>query len=240
MDIIERDGTTRRHAVVLLQRPASPLRLLLLPMIHVGVPDFYAHIRDRLATCGLIVAEGVGGGSWQVRALTLGARMMARSEPQLVEQDNDMLLPPGVPVVHADCTAAEVAADLRAEFGRLRGPLLAAGAAVGAVVLPIAAPGRLLRAAVAPPRPSHTADRAALALTTCRAERLCAALEEIHREHGEHCMAVGVLYGAEHMTAVLAWATGRGYQVQETEWLTAMVVDRPLAPDDHRRQGQRA
>ncbi|MFF5171460.1 hypothetical protein ACFY3U_02355 [Micromonospora sp. NPDC000089] len=61
MQITEVSVLGLRSAVITLARPDSPLRFVLFPMVHFGLPSFYRQVADRLAACDLIVAEGYDG-----------------------------------------------------------------------------------------------------------------------------------------------------------------------------------
>ena len=48
-----------RSAVVALKRRATPLRFVLVPMVHVAEPGFYREVAALAGECALIVAKGV-------------------------------------------------------------------------------------------------------------------------------------------------------------------------------------
>ncbi|WP_433384065.1 hypothetical protein ACQPZX_23070 [Actinoplanes sp. CA-142083] len=58
MQIVEVSVVGVRSAVLQLKRADTPLRFHFFPMVHIGEPDFYACVADRLRRCDLIVAEG--------------------------------------------------------------------------------------------------------------------------------------------------------------------------------------
>lgn len=59
MQFIEKNSFNVRSAVYRLKRDDSCLEFFIFPMIHVGSSEFYEEISSRLATCDLILAEGV-------------------------------------------------------------------------------------------------------------------------------------------------------------------------------------
>lgn len=62
------------------------------------------------------------------------------------------------------------------------------------------------------------------ALTDRRDKRLLDALGEIHAEHGDEPIRVGIVYGAGHVPAIASGLMDRyGYVPREAEWLTVLV-----------------
>ena len=59
MQLIEKNSFNVRAAVYRLKKDGSDLEFLIFPMIHVGSAEFYDEVRRRLASCDLILAEGV-------------------------------------------------------------------------------------------------------------------------------------------------------------------------------------
>ena len=74
MQFIEKNSFNVRSAVYRLKKEGSALEFLIFPMIHVGSPDFYEEISRRLASCDLILAEGVK--SRRGNLLTLSYRIV--------------------------------------------------------------------------------------------------------------------------------------------------------------------
>jgi hypothetical protein len=62
MQYIESSVIGLRSAVFTLARPATPLRFVVFPMVHVAEPDFYRQVAARAGECDLIVAEGAPAG----------------------------------------------------------------------------------------------------------------------------------------------------------------------------------
>jgi hypothetical protein len=59
MQFIEKNSFNVRSAVYHLKKDHSPLEYVIFPMIHVGSAEFYKEVSQRLASCDLILAEGV-------------------------------------------------------------------------------------------------------------------------------------------------------------------------------------
>src|SRR5215472_10202540 len=101
-------------AIFTMRRRDTPLRFVFFPMIHVATPSFYFEVRRLLTSCDLIVAEGLRGRSRPLTALTLAYRLAPRFRRRGLQlQDYVTLLPPDVPVMNPDLSAAEYFADLR-------------------------------------------------------------------------------------------------------------------------------
>src|SRR5579864_8510101 len=69
MQYIEASVIGIRSAVITLKRRATPLRFVLLPMVHVAEPDFYREVAALAGECALIVAEGVPSRYFPMQAL---------------------------------------------------------------------------------------------------------------------------------------------------------------------------
>ena len=65
MQFIEKNSFNVRSAVYRLKKDNSALEFLLVPMIHMGSSEFYDEISKRLASCDLILAEGVISAGWK-------------------------------------------------------------------------------------------------------------------------------------------------------------------------------
>ena len=76
MQFTEKNSFNLRAAVYSLKKDASGLEFLIFPMIHVGSREFYQEISRRLASCDLILLEGVK--SRNVAILTLSYRCVKK------------------------------------------------------------------------------------------------------------------------------------------------------------------
>ncbi len=74
MQLIEKNSFNVRAVVYRLKKDGSDLEFLIFPMIHVGSTEFYDEVSRRLASCDLILAEGVK--SRRVNLLTLSYRIV--------------------------------------------------------------------------------------------------------------------------------------------------------------------
>lgn len=89
MQFIEKNSFNVRSAVYSLKKDGSAIEFLIFPMIHVGSPEFYDEISKRLASCDLILAEGVK--SRRTNLLTVSYRIVKHiRRMDLVTQQDGM------------------------------------------------------------------------------------------------------------------------------------------------------
>jgi hypothetical protein len=89
MQFIEKNSFNVRSAVYCLRKDRSALEFLIFPMIHVGSSEFYAEISRRLASCDLILVEGVK--SRRGNLITLSYRIVKHiRRMELVTQQDGM------------------------------------------------------------------------------------------------------------------------------------------------------
>ena len=228
-------------AVFTMRRRGTPLRFVCFPMIHVATPSFYAEVRRLLTSCDLIVAEGVRGRSRPLTALTLAYRLAPRFRRRGLQlQDYVTLLPPGVPVINPDVSAAEFLADLRHMPRREYWLMFAVAPVLGLVFavcgprpfltrhlmveLPTVLRPEVLRAEAVRDtmrRKGIAVDDPFTAANRRREHMLLDALTTIHEQRNDQPVAVAVVYGAAHAPVVAAGLMIRhGYRVREAQLLT--------------------
>jgi hypothetical protein len=231
MQIIEVTGFAVRSAVITMRQRGTPLEFVIFPMVHVASPTFYSQVRIRLRECDLIVMEGIRGKSVGVSALTLAYRFAPRRRRNgLQEQREELLLPKDVPVINPDVTAAEAIADLKA-LPRWMYLLLMVAAPVMGLVFALRGPRAFLdEDQVVEDLPSTLRaemmadDPVGQAMMGRRDQRLLDALGEIHAERSNESIRVAVVYGADHVPAIVSGLRDRyGYRPREAEWLTVLI-----------------
>jgi hypothetical protein len=235
LQLIEVSMTGVRSAAITVQRMDTPLRFLLLPMIHLGTAGFYREITDQLARCQVIVAEGVGGGSVLTRALTLAYRTPSRSKRLgLVVQDIDFraLVRDGAELLRPDLSGEQARRGWRAVpwMQRLAVLILVPVVAVGLRIFGSRRMlGRFLAREDLPAPDEHVAHEAFPALTKFvlddRDKMLADALSGIVAARADEPILVGIVYGAEHMRPVVTKLATRGYRPRRAEWLTVFEFD---------------
>jgi hypothetical protein len=233
------DGQVR-SGIITMGRKSTPLRFVLFPMCHVASSSFYAEVRGLLSGCDLIVAEGIHGRSVQLRAITLAYRFAPRFRRWSLQlQDHDTLLPPDVPVINRDVTAADLSSGLRQlprwEYGLLLvlAPLLGLVFAIlgprpfikyMAVELPTTLqPERhraILRRDEMRRKGIAVDDPLTAALLATRDTVLIQALTAIHEQRQDEPITVAVVYGAGHIPRIAtSLMIYHGYRVRHTEYL---------------------
>jgi hypothetical protein len=228
MQLIEVSVTGVRSAVITLESAATPMRIVLFPMLHLGTSDFYRSVTARLAKSGLIVAEGVSGKSMAAAALTLAYRLPARRRRLGLSVQKIDYTSLGVPVIRPDLTGAQLRAGWRSVPWLQR-------AAVWCLVPPFALAFALLGTRRTLSRyldsgdlPTHLDGQVRHALPELtglivdhRDALLVDCLVSLHQAHQGERLDVAVVYGAAHMPAVTRELLRRyGYRPRTAEWLT--------------------
>jgi hypothetical protein len=228
MQLIEVSVTGVRSAVITLESAAAPMRIVLFPMLHLGTPEFYRSVTARLATSGLIVAEGVSGKSAAAAALTLAYRLPARRRRLGLTVQNIDYASLGVPVIRPDLTGAQFSAGWRSVPWLQR---TAAWCLVPPFALAFAllgtrrTLGRYLESGDLPTHLDGAVRQALPELTGLIVDRrdalLVDCLVSLHEAHQGERLDVAVVYGAGHMPAVTRELLRRfGYRPRTAEWLT--------------------
>lgn len=65
--------------------------------------------------------------------------------------------------------------------------------------------------------------------------RLVRALDDLHERRAAEPITVAVVYGAQHMRAVVAGLRRHDYFVRAGDWLTVMIFDEPPDPGTRQR-----
>jgi hypothetical protein len=227
LQIIEVSSFGVRSAVVTLERPQSPLRFVLFPMVHLGSVAFYREVAVRLRECQLVVAEGIRGRTASVMALTMAYRLLRHSRRLgLVVQELD-LGGLGVPVVGPDMTAAEFKQrwGQSAVVPRLLVwclvPVFAAGMTLfGSRRFLARALGSLDDLPALDERVPEGFEDLDKLIVDERDRLLLDALTAVHEQRCHEPIVVAVVYGAGHVRAVVHGLSGRfGYRAVRAEWL---------------------
>lgn len=229
MQIIEVSATGVRSAVITLQSAATPMRIVLFPMIHLGTPDFYQSVTARLRHCRVLVAEGVAGRSIASLTLALAYRLPARSRRLALTIQQIDYASLGIPVIWPDMTAKQLRKGWRSVPSAQR-------IAVWCLAPPFALALWLLgtRRVIArhlgskDDLPTHQEDHARQVtreltelILDHRDALLMHCLASIHEARQTEKIDVAVVYGADHMPAIAHELLRRyGYRPRTAEWLT--------------------
>ena len=221
MQYIESSVIGLRSAVFALARPATPLRFVVFPMVHVAEPEFYRQVADRAGACDLIVAEGA-----PARCAPAQEWMSRIRWDHLVDQMTGLDLEAlGVPV------RWEYAEHDRPRSGREQAVARVVDSAAAVALRALGRYGNPLGLPSLEQSDEHDdrwerrdslfgriiEDR----LLHGRASRLVQALDAIHRERCGEPIKVAVVYGAAHIPAVVDFLSeGYRYRPGNARWLT--------------------
>jgi hypothetical protein len=220
MQYIEASVIGVRSAVITLKRRATPLRFVLIPMVHVAEPDFYLQVASLAGECALIVAEGVPS-----RYIPMQAMMSRIRWDHLVDQitslDREGL---GVPVQW------EYVVDDRVKNGREQAMAKVADSAAAVVMRTLGRYGSPLGLPSIEQADEHDdrwerlatgwLGRAMQSEMHGRDSKLVQALGVIHQERQHEPVKVAVVFGAAHIPAVVDYLTEKlRYYVENANWL---------------------
>jgi hypothetical protein len=234
VQIVEANDHWVRVAELRLQRPDTPMRFVLYPMLHIGSPDFYREVNRRLRSAEVIVTEGVGENRY-VRGLTRGYRSLGDdARLGLMVQHLDYAAT-GAEVIRPDMSAAQFEARWRTVPLRQRsltwlaaGMVQAGGRLMGG--------DRLLREIVAGSSLEDLPTNEELQLLDVmpdidrvlldeRDALVVQSLKALYERRSAEPITVAVVYGAMHMRAIATGLRALGYRVRSGDWLTAVVLD---------------
>jgi hypothetical protein len=229
MQIVEVSIIGVRSAVITLKRPDTRMQFVLVPMIHLGTPEFYKAVTSRLHSCQLVVAEGIRGRSATGSVLTLSYRLLRRNRRLgLVMQDLN-LDSLGIPVIRPDMTGAQFEKRWRQVVPVAHRLMVWCLVPPFAMAMLLAGSRRMLSRYLAlDDLPTREQERQREGsgdmdkiLVDERDELLLDALVSIHNERSSEPISVGVVYGAGHIPGVAAALLARlGYRARSAEWLT--------------------
>lgn len=221
MQYIESSVIGLRSAVFTLARPATSLRFVVFPMVHVAEPDFYRQVADRAGACDLIVAEGA-----PARCAPAQEWMSRIRWDHLVDQMAGLDLEAlGVPVQW------EYADHDRPRSGREEAVAKVVDSAAAVALRALGRYGSPLGLPSLEQSDEHDDrwerrdsllgriidDR----LLHGRDSRLVQALGAIHRERCGEPIKVAVVYGATHIPAVVDFLSeSYRYRPGNARWLT--------------------
>lgn len=228
MQFIEVSMTGVRSAVIALQAPDRPQRVVLFPMVHLGAPEFYTGVTARLGQCAVVLAEGIREPSLITTALTTAYRLPGRrGRLGLVEQRIDYSRI-SAEVIRPDMTGRQLRAGWHAVPVVQRVALLVLAPVVGAAFWLLGTRRMLARFAAAEDLPDAAEvmlrDKAQV-LTDLLLDRrdalLAVALDDVLVRHRDEAVDIAVVYGAGHMAALTRYLVAKhGFRPRTAEWLT--------------------
>jgi hypothetical protein len=233
MQFIEKSYCGVRSAVYTLGKQGSGLQFLLLPMIHVGTKEYYEQVRALLATCDLILAEGVNSNN--VGLLTNWYRVVRRAKGiDLVTQEEALLLK-GLKgkIVNADMKGDAFDKAWSGLPLPLRGFRLAAGPVLASYLLLFGTREMIAERMGIDDLPSRDEvlsedeyfDKLDDLIVDERDKVLLSHIASLDQAASRQKQLVAVLFGAKHMRAVSALLLHRlGYRILQSEWITVLEL----------------
>jgi hypothetical protein len=211
-----------RSAVVVLRHRRTPLRFVLVPTIHMGRPEYYQQIAQRIGRSQLIVAEIYDGPSSTGLAYVTAMRLTRQRDRRGLVHQNIDYAALDVPTVWPDGGVLRGRHHRMPVLGWLDLALL-----VPVLTVAMAVGGRAWLLQRNLEVNDDTEVRLPLLnrmLMVERDELLVAALTRIHEERAGEDVEVAVVFGAAHMPAVVrALGGGFGYRaLRGGDWLTAI------------------
>jgi hypothetical protein len=231
VQIIETSDLGVRAAILRVRRLEGRAEFLLFPMLHAASADFDKGTKTRLRECDPILVEGID--ATQARILTLAYRIMVKSKRLgMVAQGDALDLSPFRDrIVHADLNSGEFDRGWRQVPFYLRFLILGGAPLYGVYLYFFGTRALIARYAEFNDLPSRNEvlmydrdfDQFDHALTGQRDARLIQTIKQLVREPGEQPKTVGILFGAQHMRAVIRYLPERlGYHVADAGWITVI------------------
>jgi hypothetical protein len=233
VQIVEANDAWVRVAELDLRRRDTPLRFVLYPMLHVGSRDFYQEVARRLAQVEVVVTEGVGP-SRAASMLTSTYRAMADDlRLRLVVQNIDygslpgQVICPDIPGEEFQVRWQKVPRWQRAATLGITGSVNALQRIFGSRWLQLMLEDSSLEdlpsnEEVLQPQLLPDLERM---LVDERDQRLVQALDDLHERRAGEPITVAVVYGAQHIRAVVTGLGRHGYRVHSGDWLTVLEFD---------------
>ncbi|MCJ8272785.1 MAG: TraB/GumN family protein [Psychrosphaera sp.] len=229
MQFLESSVLGLRSAFYELSSPDKKLKFLIFPMVHIGDPQYYANIDQRLDACDNVVYEGVKSTkSWfLVQSYKL---VVKRKSLGLVTQRSALSLQNrGLNLIHGDTTAEAFYASWRKIPWYFRQLIL--------LLSPLYGCWRYLTATRQSLAKGHTVDSLPeskeyideqaneafqQALIKDRDEVLLEVLTNHIESNASNPQTTAIIYGARHMPAVISLLRRYGYTVTKSEWVQAI------------------
>ena len=232
MQFIERNNFSIRAAVYTLKHPADQIEFVLFPMIHVGAPEYYRDVRNRLQACDQILFEGVAGVRSHI--FTTAYRFMVRRKRLgLVTQDELKLGGLRDKLIHADVDATSFEAAWAKLPLRLRAFLICVVPFFAGYLFLFATRETIAKRIEITDLPtreeilesSEESEKLDELLLHERDARLITVIRELHSKSREQSLKVAILYGAAHMRGVSRYLmTGLGYRIIRGDWVTVFEL----------------
>jgi hypothetical protein len=226
VQLVEHTPFGVRSAVLTFERRGSGVRFVVVPMLHIGSPAFFDAVRQRLASCDVVVAEGVPG--VRARVITLAYRVGGRLRRDgLVEQGRALDLSAlDAEIVRPDLSSKEFGVGWHGVRWWIRVAIYI-GAPLFGVWMAIVGPRRALSHRLTVDDEISLDEFEAMggglseALVDQRDRALCAALVELAEDDAAAPRTIGVCWGATHVRAISdTLHTDLGFRITDASWVT--------------------
>jgi hypothetical protein len=229
MQFIEKNSFNVRSAIYHLKKDEDGLEFLLFPMIHVGSKQFYDEVSQRLATCALILAEGVD--SKKANLLTLSYRVVKKiRRMDLVTQQEGMKISSfREKLVNTDMKRCAFDEGWSSLPLMLRAQIFLFIPVYVIYLFLFGTRERIAENIALEDLPSSQEillqdddfDKLDALLVNERDRRLIHTIEGLHQTNGKDKKIVGILYGAMHMRNVTNFLLQKlNYRIAKAEWVT--------------------
>jgi hypothetical protein len=235
MQLIESSMMGVRSARLVFANRATPARLTLFPMVHVGEAEFYKLTYDDALSHDVVLFEGVR--SPITMRITRSYRWLVGSKAMagLIVQPR-LPIEPGATarIVHADLSPDEFAEEWRKVPLWLKALLYVGAPIMGLHYRWLGTRTTLAKGLSFEDQPSMaellriSPETGALteAILDARDRRLLEKLREELDRAGRQALRLAIVYGAGHMRAVVRELTGKlGYFVEDAEWRTIFTLE---------------
>jgi hypothetical protein len=228
MQFTEKNSFNLRAVVYSLKKDSAALEFLIFPMIHVGSREFYQEISRRLASCDLILVEGVK--SRKAAILTLSYRIVKKiRRMDLITQNEGIRLEEfSNKVLNADMEGSAFDERWSALPITLRVQLFLMVPFVVVYLFIFGTRELLAENLVVEDLPSseevlyedESFSRLDSLVVDERDRKLIEHIASIHKERSQTSQRIGVVYGAFHMRCVMAFLMQElNYRVVKADWV---------------------
>jgi hypothetical protein len=228
MQFTEKNSFNLRAAVYSLKKDSTALEFLIFPMIHVGSREFYQEISRRLASCDLILVEGVK--SRKAAILTLSYRFIKKiRRMDLITQNEGIHLDEfRNKVLNTDMEGSDFDERWDALPIALRVQLFLTVPFFVVYLFIFGTRELLAENLVVEDLPSSeelldendSFSRLDSLMVDARDRKLIEHIASINNERSQTSQRIGIVYGAFHMRCVMAFLMQKlNYRVVKADWV---------------------
>lgn len=233
MQFVEKNSFNVRSAIYHLRKKGTDLEFVVFPMIHVGEQKFFDEIGKRLSSCDLILAEGVD--SRKANLITLSYRIAGKIRRMnlVTQQEGFRKFRFGEKVVNADMQGAEFSKGFTSLPLGLRLQLLLLVPFFALYLMLFGTREMIAERIALEDLPSSEEilltdeqfERFDSLLVDERDRILISRIQTVYESAGQAKQTVGIVFGALHMRAVVAFLMQRlQFRITKAEWVTVFEL----------------